>query len=568
MPQIIEVPGHGQVEFPDGMTDEQIVSAIRSNMPKQKGATRGALGMAGDSVAGLARGAGSIGATLMWPFDKLTDAATGNAGMPRNEERRLEMDEALRLMGADPKSGAYGAGKLGAEILGAMGVGGGVAQGVGRLAPAMASKAPALMEALASSGMRAGGATGLKGAATRAAGGGLTGGLSAGLVEPESAGMGAGLGAALPGAVRATGAAMSRLGGALLPRINQPDLAAKAIRDYNIPLGISDIAESKMLKGARSVLDDTWLIGRMGTKSKEKVQSAFNREVGKTFGEAAPKLTPEVMDSAKKRLGGEFDRIWNNNTVAIDAGLIQDLQAIRSRMSSLNPEQAAQVDRQMQGLLQAAQGLDIPGSFVNNWQAELRMAAEGEKGLHQKVLGDLRKSVLAAFNRSVSPDDAKALTTTQRQYKAFKTVDPLMQKAQAGVAGRPTGDVPAGLLPEAVRQSYRGNIAHSPFRDLSQIGSQYIADRVARTGGGPRALIQNSAVGSGLVGAGAMSEPGMAMFLGGVGGILGAAGEKALTSPLLARGVVPKTTSTQSLLAWLDLQERLAKASPALLADQ
>ena len=31
MPQIIEVPGMGQVEFPDGMTDEQIVSAIRAN---------------------------------------------------------------------------------------------------------------------------------------------------------------------------------------------------------------------------------------------------------------------------------------------------------------------------------------------------------------------------------------------------------------------------------------------------------------------------------------------------------------------------------------------------------
>ncbi len=31
MPQIIDVPGHGQVEFPDGMSDDQIVSAIRRN---------------------------------------------------------------------------------------------------------------------------------------------------------------------------------------------------------------------------------------------------------------------------------------------------------------------------------------------------------------------------------------------------------------------------------------------------------------------------------------------------------------------------------------------------------
>lgn len=31
MPQQIQVPGHGLVEFPDGMTDEQIVSAIKAN---------------------------------------------------------------------------------------------------------------------------------------------------------------------------------------------------------------------------------------------------------------------------------------------------------------------------------------------------------------------------------------------------------------------------------------------------------------------------------------------------------------------------------------------------------
>lgn len=35
MPQVIEVPGHGQVEFPDGMSDDQIVSAIKANAPRQ-----------------------------------------------------------------------------------------------------------------------------------------------------------------------------------------------------------------------------------------------------------------------------------------------------------------------------------------------------------------------------------------------------------------------------------------------------------------------------------------------------------------------------------------------------
>ena len=32
MPQRVEVPGHGIVEFPDNMSDEQIAAAIRKNM--------------------------------------------------------------------------------------------------------------------------------------------------------------------------------------------------------------------------------------------------------------------------------------------------------------------------------------------------------------------------------------------------------------------------------------------------------------------------------------------------------------------------------------------------------
>jgi hypothetical protein len=37
MPQIIEVPGMGQVSFPDGMTDADISTAIQRNLPKPAG---------------------------------------------------------------------------------------------------------------------------------------------------------------------------------------------------------------------------------------------------------------------------------------------------------------------------------------------------------------------------------------------------------------------------------------------------------------------------------------------------------------------------------------------------
>ena len=35
MPQRIEVPGHGIVEFPDGMSDDAISAAIKANLSAQ-----------------------------------------------------------------------------------------------------------------------------------------------------------------------------------------------------------------------------------------------------------------------------------------------------------------------------------------------------------------------------------------------------------------------------------------------------------------------------------------------------------------------------------------------------
>lgn len=58
MPQRIEVPGIGVVEFPDGMTDDQIVAAIKANAPKpnapQSGFDRFSMGM-GDQIQGAAQ---------------------------------------------------------------------------------------------------------------------------------------------------------------------------------------------------------------------------------------------------------------------------------------------------------------------------------------------------------------------------------------------------------------------------------------------------------------------------------------------------------------------------------
>ena len=165
---------------------------------------------AGNVAAGLVRGAGSIGATLLAPKDIISDAIDGKGlSLASNRQRRADMDSALGSMGAETDSFGYGAGKLAGEIAGTAGAGGVAANVISKVAPTAAAAMPGMIQALRTGGMSANGA----GMATRTAGGAVSGGLAAALVNPEDALTGAAIGGTLPGGVKAAG-----LAGALLKR--------------------------------------------------------------------------------------------------------------------------------------------------------------------------------------------------------------------------------------------------------------------------------------------------------------------------------------------------------------
>lgn len=508
-----------------------------------------------DVAAGGIRGAGSIGRTLLTGADLASELSpltiaknlaggkykdgylknTFDRVMKDDAEGRGGMDGGLQELGADTNSIGYKGGKLAGEIAGTSGMGGLVANGVRAAAPALAASrygAP-LVDAIATSGMKAGGMTGAQSMLPRIAGGAITGGAASGAIDPSQTGMGAAIGGALPVGISGIGKAGQLIGSAFkgAPAVDQ-DLARMAIEKYQIPLGASDVSGSTSAKALRSVLNDAPFIGRVGDAQKAAIQSGYNKAVGGTFGADANKLTPDVIDAAKARMGSEFDRIWNNNVLKVDAPMMQSMAELEKQAAKLPRNEGDSIRAELKDLYskmnQSEMGdVVIDGQTANKFQSYLRRRAESSSGLKNE-LGDLRQNIISTFNRSVSADDAAALALNRSQYKAFKTVEPLLNKGEAGVAGREAGDVPASLLPNAVAQSY-SRAAGVPLADVSKIGSQFLVDRVARTGGSTRAAIQNSAIG-GALGFGAMSNP---WALGAVPLAYGA--NRMLGSPALAK---------------------------------
>src|SRR6478752_8941342 len=100
MAQIIDVPGQGQVEFPDGMDDAAIVSAIQGmsgqKAPPKTSMLRDIAQGAQNVGSGLVRGAGSIGSTILAPYDIAKDLAAGKGlSLESNRQRRADIDYGL-----------------------------------------------------------------------------------------------------------------------------------------------------------------------------------------------------------------------------------------------------------------------------------------------------------------------------------------------------------------------------------------------------------------------------------------------------------------------------------------
>lgn len=282
----------------------------------------------GNLVAGAVRGAGSIGATIVAPFDIAKDAIAGKGlSLESNRQRRKDMDEGLQMMGADPDSLLYKGGKLTGEIAGTAGAGGAVANLVGRAAPAVASASPNVLTALRTAGMSAGNATGLANPLVRVAGGAINGAISAGLVDPEQAGMGAVIGGAAPIAVQAAGAAGNAIGRVVRGPQQSADLAqavqAARASGYVVPP-----------TQARPTLGNRLLEGFSGKittaqNASAKNQAVTNAKAATAIGlQADTKITPDVLATVRDQAGRAYDAIGATGTVQPSANFTKALDDI------------------------------------------------------------------------------------------------------------------------------------------------------------------------------------------------------------------------------------------------
>jgi hypothetical protein len=204
-----------------------------------------------------------------------------------------------------------------------------------------------------------------------------------------------------------------------------------------------------------------------------------------------------ALRKAREELGGEFDRVLQQNTVRVDDAFLDTLVEAEKRADAeLGTDGAKIVKTQINEILsKASETGEVSGQAAYNIKKTLDRIGK-RNSPEAYYASDLKRDLMEALNRSMAPEDAAAFAKTRQRYGNMLTLDKL---AQNGV----DGDV------SIARIANMKNIGNKDLQELADISAQFLKARegqhgaAQRTGigglmallGGPAGLVTGVAAG-------------------------------------------------------------------------
>lgn len=172
--------------------------------------------------------------------------------------------------------------------------------------------------------------------------------------------------------------------------------------------------------------------GTVNERQAEQFTNAALRRVGEHGPADAPnRATPEVIDRAYARIGGNFDRLSANNRMEGTRALGVDLQDAERNYQSLTPPNArapivADTIRDIGDAI-ANNGGSLPGDAYQALRSRLSAAARGSSDPQlSHVLSDMTESLDDAMSRSIrnnNPADIGGFEQARRQYRNMLVIE-------------------------------------------------------------------------------------------------------------------------------------------------
>lgn len=243
----------------------------------------------------------------------------------------------------------------------------------------------------------------------------------------KGAKMGAAVGAALPVA----GAALGGGAALLTPKIDEGLVSVgKLAQKYKIPVSLPALTSSEPIKNFQKISQTIPFSGE--AKFRNRQMDAFNRALTKSFGYESHKITPEVMDAAFNKVGGEFDKLGRGKTFTT-APFQNSIDDILSDASVYTQDALDAFAKEVEKVRTnfTPDGL-VSGERLGQIRTRLnRLARKTNDQDKAELFKSLENSVIDLM--TAGDDVAKAaLSDAKRKYKNLLVVEPLANKSIGG----------------------------------------------------------------------------------------------------------------------------------------
>ena len=380
---------------------------------------------------------------------------------------------------------------------------------------------------------------------------------------------GAVLGAAVGGALPVVAGAAKAVGQAIVPEVAEATKAlANRAREFGIPLRLDQISPSRARKTVQKLGQEIPFSGDV--PFEEAQRKAFTKAVARTIGQDTDDLSPTVIKKFKKDVGQKFDTVLQGKQIAVPEDAVQKLNAIKlEARNSIETGLADIVDKNVDDVIAQIQAgkvstgiLDVSGQEITRGGAlslsgeklasirsgALNRATKAQRGAAEFV-GEIVDVIDDVAERNLTGVDIETLQTARRQWRNFKTIQPLLEKSTEGQIN------PTQLLNRVASSKFVSASAketgEDELVDLARIGKEFLP----KAGGSD--TIQKGALGALATGVLGVAKAGA--IVGGVRGVQAANRSQRLVNKAL-KATVKKEPSKIPLTALVasqaPLQER------------
>lgn len=325
------------------------------------------------------------------------------------------------------------------------------------------------------------------------AAGNIAGDIGQALVLPggtilKTAGAGTVLGAAQPvgeGESRVMNAIGGGTAGALgqtavnaIGRVAQPivknlskqaEKGVQVLKDAGVPLDLAQETGSKVMGWAKRLTSDNPFTGGGSHAFEEMQNNAYTKAIAKTMGEDAERITPEVLQNAKTRLGENYDNLFGRNGVRVTRDFQKELTALKESSEKVMPEGQKGITNIVNDILDKSK-VNMGHLDGKQYQAikQQLAAMEAQGGTAGHYAGELREKLFEGLSNTIkkigNKDDLELLKQTNKQYGNMKKIEDIALKD-------PEGHVSASKLYNSLTTKGKRNAFYQDDPELARLAS-------------------------------------------------------------------------------------------------